>query len=94
MSSDDEDRPAKDIERELGDEAGRMQRDLEELGDHVEDAKKKAEHTRRHAEHPGDDAVEAVTPDESKERLTSGDDPVSEVGDPDKVGDPEKAGDS
>ncbi len=93
MSSDDEDRPAKDIEREMGDEAGRMQRDLEQLGDHVQEARKKAQHTREHADLPGDDAVEAVTPDESEDRLTSSDDPVSEVGDPDKVADAEKAGD-
>ncbi len=86
MSADDEDRPAKDIEKDMGNEAGSMQRDLDKLGDHVEEARKKAEHTRQHADLPGDDAVETVAGD-AGERSTSSEDPASAVDDPEKAED-------
>ncbi|HEV7808070.1 MAG TPA: hypothetical protein VGO80_19810 [Solirubrobacteraceae bacterium] len=81
MGSDDDDRSAQDIEHEMEDEAGRMQRELDELGEHVEDAERKAQHTRQHADLPGDEPVETVAGD-AADRSTSSDDPASAVGEP------------
>jgi hypothetical protein len=42
MSPDSDERPAKAVAQQMDDEAGQMKSRLEELGDHVEEAKKKA----------------------------------------------------
>ncbi len=81
MSEDPDERSAQSTERAMNDEAGRMEARLDELGDHVADARKKAEHTREAADLPGDDAIETVAGDAS-ERTTSSDDPTSAVVDP------------
>jgi hypothetical protein len=47
MSADDtNDRPAQDTERQMGEEAERMQARVEELGEHIDEASKKAQATR------------------------------------------------
>ena len=65
----------------MEDGAGRMQRDLDELGEHLEDAERKAEHTRRDADLPGDEPLETVAGD-AEDRSTSSDDPASAVVEP------------
>jgi hypothetical protein len=72
---------AHDIEHEMEDEARRMQRRVDELGRHVDEAAKKAEHTRDDANLAGDEALDTVAGDAS-ERSTSSDDPASAVGNP------------
>jgi hypothetical protein len=89
MSSKEDDRSAQEIGREMDDEAGRMETRLEQLDDHVDDAKKKAAEARPQEGLAGDDALDAVSGD-ADERTTSSDDPTSAVGDPeDDDGDPE-----
>jgi hypothetical protein len=46
MSPDDDERPAKAVAQEMDDEAERMESRIDELGDHVEEAKKKAAEAR------------------------------------------------
>ncbi len=46
MDTDDEQPTAQETQREMEDEAGGMQRRVDELGDHVEEAAKKARETR------------------------------------------------
>ena len=71
----------RDVEREMEDEAGRMQRRLDELGEHVEQAAKKAEQTSERTGLAGDEALDTVAAD-AQQRTTSSDDPVSAVGNP------------
>jgi hypothetical protein len=81
MSPDRDDPSGKDIEQQMEDEAGRMQRELDELDEHVADASRKAEQTRRDADLPGDEPLETAAGD-AGDRSTSSDDPVSAVGEP------------
>jgi len=89
MSADDDDRSEQATEREMQDEAGQMERRLDELGDHVDEAKKKAAEARPQEGLAGDEALDAVTGDDADERTTSSDDPTSAVGDPTDNDDPE-----
>jgi ribosomal-protein-serine acetyltransferase len=81
MNTDDDERSARDIEHGMEDEAAGMERRLDELGDHVQEAQKKAEHTRQHADLPGDEPVEDVASG-AADRTTASDDPTSAVGNP------------
>ena len=85
--SPDEDEPAlRKIEQDMEDEAAGMERRLDELGDHVDEAENKAAHTRQDADLPGDEPVEDVA-DEAADRTASSDDPASAVGDPEDADD-------
>jgi hypothetical protein len=86
MNSDRDKHSAKDVEHEMEDEAGRMERRLDELGDHVDDAQKKAENARADANVDGYDPLDAAAGDAS-ERTTASDDPTSAVGDPEDADD-------
>jgi hypothetical protein len=81
MDSASENPSIRDAEQEMEAEAGRMQRRLDELGDHVQDAGKIARDARPDAAPGDDDALDAVAGGAS-ERTTSSDDPTSAVGDP------------
>ena len=81
MAADPDERPAQAVEREMADEAGKMESRLGELGDHVDEARKKAAEARPQEGLAGDESLEAVAGDAS-ERTTSSDDPTSAVGDP------------
>jgi hypothetical protein len=83
MDSDRSESP-RDIEREMEEEAGRMQRHLDELDERVDDAEKKAKESRERIAGPADEAVETVAGDAS-ERTTSSDDPTSAVGNPENA---------
>jgi hypothetical protein len=85
MSADEEDKSGRDIEQDMNNEAERMQRHLDELDEHVKEARKKAEDIRQE-DLPGDDAVETAAGD-AADRSTSSDDPVSAVGDPEDADD-------
>jgi hypothetical protein len=50
MSADTNERAIRDTQQEMADEAERMQRGLEELGEHADAAAKKAQVTREHAD--------------------------------------------
>ena len=82
MSPDSDERPAKAVAQKMDDEAGQMESRLDELGDHVEEAKKKAAEARPREGLAGDEALDAVTGDDADERTTASDDPTSAVGDP------------
>ena len=82
MSPDRDERSAQATERKMQDEAGQMERRLDELGDHVDEAKKKAAEARPQEGLAGDAALDAVTGDDADERTTASDDPASAVGDP------------
>ena len=68
MSDESTEQSAKGIERELADEADRMESRLEELGDHVDEARKKADDLRQEPA-PGADVPvgDAETEDEPPE---------------------------
>jgi hypothetical protein len=70
--------------QDMEDEAERMQRRVDELGTHVEEAKKKTQVTRDQADLPEDEVLDTVAGDAS-ERTTSSDDPTSAVGDPENA---------
>jgi hypothetical protein len=55
MSADTDERAIQDTERDMADEAARMQEDLEELEEHADTAAKKAQVTREHADEPSGD---------------------------------------
>jgi hypothetical protein len=93
MSADPDERPAKAVAQEMDDEAGRMEARIDELGDHVEEAKKKAAEARPREGLAGDEALDAVAGDDADERTTSSDDPTSAVGDPERADDAEDAED-
>jgi hypothetical protein len=76
----DADREVHRAEHELDDEAAAMERRLDELGEHVDEAAKQARATRSAAD-PDEDAFEAVAGDAS-DRITASDDPASAVGNP------------
>ncbi|MEA2156191.1 MAG: hypothetical protein QOE11_2331 [Solirubrobacteraceae bacterium] len=86
MSSDQHEPSAQDAAQEMEDEAARMQARVDELGEHVEAASKKADRTRQDADLPGDDALDTVSGD-AADRTTSSDDPTSAVGDPENADD-------
>ena len=46
MTPDSDERPAKAVAQTMDDEAGQMESRLDELGDHVDEAKKKAAEAR------------------------------------------------
>ena len=64
-----------------------MQRRLDELDEHVDEAEKKAKESRERNAGPADEAVETVAGDAS-ERTTSSDDPTSAVGNPEDADGP------
>ena len=74
MSSHDDDVPST---RSLDAEGDRMERRLDELGDDIDDAKRKAKEMRQD-DLPGDEPIETVAGD-AAERQTSSDDPTSAV---------------
>jgi hypothetical protein len=80
MPSDRDPASARDIERDMDHEAERMQRALDELDEHIEDAEKKASSNRERTG-PGEETLDAVASD-SADRTTSSDDPSSAVGSP------------
>jgi hypothetical protein len=49
MSADKNERAMRDTQQDMADEAERMERRLEELGEHADDAEKKAQLTREQA---------------------------------------------
>ena len=83
MSSDEDDRSVHDVEQEMQDEAGRMQRRVDELGDHVQEAEKK-QNPRQNDDLPDEEVLETVAGD-AADRTTSSDDPTSAIGDPEKA---------
>jgi hypothetical protein len=72
---------SRDIENQMQNEAGRMERQLEELDEHVAEAAKLAKESRGATTLDDDEPLDAVAGDAS-ERSTSSDDPTSAVGDP------------
>jgi hypothetical protein len=67
--------------QDMEDEAARMQRRVDELGEHVEEARKKTQVTRDQADLPDEEVLDTVAGGAS-ERTTSSDDPTSAVVDP------------
>ena len=63
MSPDTDDESAKDVEHDMADDADRMQERVDELGDHVDEAAKKAEGTRAHADPDADGPLGEVAAD-------------------------------
>lgn len=84
MTSEQNDTPADDSEP-AAPEADGMQRRLDELGEHIDDAAKKAQATRDQARQDPDETTEEVVGDWSDTK-SSDDDPSGAVGDTEDAG--------
>jgi hypothetical protein len=81
MTADDDERSIERTEAEMAAEADRMRAGLDELGEHAEDAAKKARVTREQADLDADEPLGEVAGD-WEDMARTDDDPVGAVDDP------------